>query len=112
MNIIDDLRAVQVRLGRVGLKIEDVRSRLDDLIQELTGVQSIVREHEKPIHAELSPKEKEILKLLGGGATTQAIAEKLGRSKKTIEAHRDTIRKKLGISNSHELLRLVKEGKI
>lgn len=47
----------------------------------------------------LSPREIEVLALISEGLTTDKIAEKLGRSPKTIEAHRSAISRKLGISS-------------
>ncbi|RNC82724.1 MAG: hypothetical protein ED559_13415 [Phycisphaera sp.] len=47
----------------------------------------------------LSPREIEVLALISQGLTTDKIAEQLGRSPKTIEAHRSAISRKLGISS-------------
>ncbi|AVP97122.1 DNA-binding response regulator [Ahniella affigens] len=55
--------------------------------------------------ASLSDKEREILRLLGQGMSSSQIAETLHRSVKTIEAHRATLRGKLGLKTAVELIR-------
>ena len=47
----------------------------------------------------LSPREIEVLAMISQGLTTDKIAEQLGRSPKTIEAHRSAISRKLGIGS-------------
>jgi two-component system, NarL family, response regulator FusR len=59
---------------------------------------------EGPI-ASLSEREFEVLHLIGLGFSTRAIAEKLNRSVKTIEAHQANIKEKLNIRNGKELTR-------
>ena len=51
----------------------------------------------------LSDRELEVFGLVGQGQTTRQIAAKLHLSPKTIETHRENIKKKLGLSNSVEL---------
>ena len=53
----------------------------------------------------LTDREFEILRLIGQGLSVQDIADKLGRSAKTIEAHRANLREKLGIKKAAELAR-------
>ncbi len=53
----------------------------------------------------ISPREKEIVKLIADGHTTQEIAEKLYLSKHTIESHRKNILLKLGLKNSAGLVK-------
>ncbi len=52
----------------------------------------------------LTDRELEILRMLGCGQTTRHIAEKLHRSIKTIESHRENIKRKLGCNNASELI--------
>jgi DNA-binding NarL/FixJ family response regulator len=54
----------------------------------------------------LSDRELEVFGLLGQGLGTRKIAERLKLSTKTIDTHRENIKNKLGLRNSHELLRL------
>ena len=46
----------------------------------------------------LSPRETELCGLLRGGMTTKQIADLLGITETTVERHRNTIRKKLGLT--------------
>ncbi len=54
----------------------------------------------------LSNRELQVFEAIGLGRTTNQIAEDLHLSSKTIETHRDRIKKKLAISNLNELIRL------
>jgi DNA-binding NarL/FixJ family response regulator len=53
----------------------------------------------------LTDRELEIFRLIGAGLTVREIAERLFLSGKTVEAHRENIKQKLGIRTSNELLR-------
>ncbi|MDP6637080.1 MAG: response regulator transcription factor [Phycisphaerae bacterium] len=57
-----------------------------------------------PLEHTLTDRELEIFELIGGGLTTRDIADKLHRSIKTIESHREHIKAKLGLNNANELL--------
>jgi DNA-binding NarL/FixJ family response regulator len=57
----------------------------------------------------LTDKELQIFRLIGQGHATREIAELLHRSVKTIEAHRENIKLKLGIKNSPQLARAAVE---
>ncbi len=59
---------------------------------------------EDPLAA-LTNRELEIFELIGHGLTVKQIAHKLGISQKTVEAHRDGIKGKLNLKNSHEVVR-------
>lgn len=52
----------------------------------------------------LSDRELQVLQLLGAGLGTRMIAKKLGLSVKTIEAHREHVKHKLGLSGAPQLL--------
>ena len=54
---------------------------------------------------EVSPREKEVIKLIAEGLTTKQIADKLFLSKFTVESHRQNILLKLGLKNSAELVK-------
>jgi DNA-binding NarL/FixJ family response regulator len=53
---------------------------------------------------ELSDRELEVFQLIGQGASTRRIAERLGLSIKTIESHRENIKKKLKLQDAAELV--------
>jgi DNA-binding NarL/FixJ family response regulator len=53
----------------------------------------------------LSPREREVLQLLAGGLSKRVIAEKLGMSIRTVEAHRASVMAKLKIDNTAGLVR-------
>lgn len=55
--------------------------------------------------SELSRREVEILRLIGHGKTKQQIAECIGRSPNTVEAHRTNIKRKLNCATNAELMR-------
>lgn len=57
----------------------------------------------------LSSRELEVFELLGRGLTVREIAERLSRSAKTIESHRERILGKLGLDSSARLVRLAVE---
>lgn len=54
---------------------------------------------------QLSDRELEVFELIGQGLSNRRIAERLYRSIKTIESHRENIKAKLGLSSSGQLLR-------
>jgi PAS domain S-box-containing protein len=56
--------------------------------------------------ASLTPREMEILCLIGQGLATADIAKHLHRSEKTVEWHRVSLGNKLGVSNRVELARI------
>ena len=53
----------------------------------------------------LSPRELQVLQLLGAGMGTREVAEELGLSAKTVETYREKLKEKLGLSTGEELLR-------
>lgn len=53
----------------------------------------------------LSPREREVLELLGGGRTTREIGRQLNISVKTVETHRGHMKEKLNLGSSNELTR-------
>jgi len=54
--------------------------------------------------ARLSDRELEIFQLIGQGVSTRKIADRLGRSIKTIETHRTRIKEKLAVKSAAELV--------
>jgi DNA-binding NarL/FixJ family response regulator len=55
-------------------------------------------------HAALTDRELEVLQMLGNGLGSREIATRLHLSIKTIESHREHIKRKLGLERSHELV--------
>jgi len=59
----------------------------------------------------LTPREREVLRLIGEGKSRSQIAQTLHRSPKTIDAHREAIMRKLDIHDRGELVRFaIREG--
>jgi DNA-binding NarL/FixJ family response regulator len=54
----------------------------------------------------LTPREREILRMVAMGHTNRSIAEALGVSPKTVDAHRTNLMRKLGIHDAQGLTRL------
>lgn len=55
-------------------------------------------------YAQLTDRELQVFRLLGAALSSREIAEKLGVSQKTIEAHRENIKNKLGADSSAALV--------
>jgi two-component system, NarL family, response regulator NreC len=60
----------------------------------------------------LTPREREVVKLIAEGQTVKQIAAGLGRSIKTIEAHKFNLMRKLGIHSKAELVTYAIENNI
>jgi DNA-binding NarL/FixJ family response regulator len=54
---------------------------------------------------QLTDRELEVLSLIGGGKATKIIADQMGISTRTVEAHRAHIKEKLGLTDGAELVR-------
>ena len=63
------------------------------------------RTQKHPELQSLSEREQEVLRLIGQGLVNREVAERLRRSVKTVESHRENIKKKLGLTSSGDLLR-------
>ncbi|MDM0109080.1 response regulator transcription factor [Variovorax sp. J22R24] len=57
----------------------------------------------------LTPRESEILSALGRGASSKEIAQELGLSVRTVEAHRQSIKRRLEIEGQAELIKYAVE---
>jgi DNA-binding NarL/FixJ family response regulator len=60
----------------------------------------------------LTLREREVLRLLASGATSKDIAQRLGISPKTAQAHRENIKNKLGVHSTAEMVRYAIAHKI
>lgn len=56
-------------------------------------------------HDTLTPRQREVLQMAAEGKTTSEIAERLNISPRTVENHRASIMKKLGLQNQTDLIR-------
>jgi DNA-binding NarL/FixJ family response regulator len=59
----------------------------------------------QPILDLLTRREREVLRLVGQGATSKEIAERLGISPKTAQVHRDNLKQKLNLRTTADLVR-------
>ena len=59
---------------------------------------------ERSSYEALTPRERQVLQLIGEGCTNQEIAEKLGLSVHTVQTHRVHIMNKLGLHNRAQLV--------
>ena len=60
----------------------------------------------------MTDRERQIVGFLASGLLNRQIAERLGISMRTVEAHRQTLFKKLGVKNVSELSTLLEMAKI
>jgi DNA-binding NarL/FixJ family response regulator len=74
----------------------------EDLSQNLMG---FIENSGQSLDDKLSPREKEVLTLLGGGKSSKEIADLLYISPRTVEHHRASINKKLKVKNIVELVK-------
>jgi two-component system response regulator NreC len=63
-------------------------------------------------HDKLTPREREVLRLISLGHTSVEIAEKLGLSPRTIETHRARIHRKLGLNTRAQLVNYAIQHKL
>jgi len=63
-----------------------------------------VRKGEAPSYQQLSPREREVLRLVAQGRTNKEIAGQLSLSVRTVERHRSSIMNKIGLQNRAELV--------
>lgn len=67
--------------------------------------QGIAGEGEAGFFAKLTDRELQVLRLLGSGLSTRQIAERLDVSVKTIDSHRENLKRKLQLASGSELVR-------
>ncbi len=90
----------QVLRGEIALS-QEVTKRL---VRRAAGVHATSRQG-VPIFETLSDRELEIFEMFGRGYSVADIAERLGISVKTVQAHREHIKEKLELGTSAELTR-------
>lgn len=114
----EDQYAVRLmKSGASGYLTKDVATeQLVDAIRKVHGgkkyfspalaellLQEISSDHSKPLHALLSDREYQVLKLIGSGKTVSEIAGTLSLSVKTISTYRAHILEKMKLKNNAEL---------
>lgn len=57
----------------------------------------------------LTPRERDVLRLVAVGKSNKAVAQELGISVRTVESHRQNLRDKTGTGNTADLVRLAQE---
>jgi DNA-binding NarL/FixJ family response regulator len=94
--IVEAIR--RVLAGKVWLS----EAMTERMLQRIVGTQSEVAR--SPLQT-LADRELEVFRLIGAGAATREIAERLYMSVKNVETYRDRIRQKLSLADGTELVR-------
>ena len=91
-----------LRIERALQAVQKIQEGLLELNAELgTEKTEIV----KPDLSVLTQRQREIFELMGQKVPIGTIAKRLGLSVRTVEAHRNTIRLRLKLSNARELIK-------
>ncbi|GAA4442512.1 response regulator transcription factor [Ravibacter arvi] len=86
---------------------------LDDAIKNIILQETITGRRRSIYEIPLTKREKELVKLIAEGHSSQEIADKLYISLRTVETHRLNIKQKMGVKNTAGLLKeAVKRGLI
>lgn len=98
---------------QMSVSIKDWTHKIVVIKQHIDDVQLMVNQIIKdPFRMQnetgLSKRESEVFRLIGQNKKVREIAFELGINRKTVEAHREHIRKKLGLSNADELRTMAK----
>jgi two-component system response regulator NreC len=96
-DLVSALRAVE--RGEVFLYPSVARKLVDDYVSRMPETEA------GPPAATLTPREREILTLIGEGLSNKQIAERLVISLSTVQTHYSHIVDKLGLANRGELIR-------
>jgi DNA-binding NarL/FixJ family response regulator len=102
----------RVDLGALPRAVTGVRDGEAAVSRRLTArlVERLHKQHVagrmRPVRSVLSGREWEVLDLLGGGATTQDVAEALFLSPETVRSHVKNILRKLGVRSRAEAVAL------
>ncbi|MEN0020853.1 MAG: LuxR C-terminal-related transcriptional regulator [Planctomycetota bacterium] len=78
----------------------------DDAKEQAAGAAAEAKNNDRGKLSSLTPREMEVLSLIGMGLSTAQVAKVLHRSAKTVEWHRVSLGNKLGVSNRVELARI------
>lgn len=96
----------EVSQGRKYLSPQVLGKLVDDLRARAQGPQIVARS------STLTPREREVVKLIAEGNSVKEIAALLGLSVKTIEAHKFNLMRKLNIHNKAQLVTYAIQKKI
>ena len=96
----------EVAQGRKYLSPQVLGKLVDDLRARSQGPQIVARS------STLTPREREVVKLIAEGNSVKEIAALLGLSVKTIEAHKFNLMRKLNIHNKAQLVTYAIQKKI
>lgn len=88
-------------LGAVDMACASAEVSTSDILGEMARTDVLEK---------LSPREREVLKLLLGGQQNKGIAHTLGISPRTVEVHRSRMMRRLGVASFAELIRLAVEA--
>lgn len=72
-----------------------------DVLAQLTGGGSAAQQ-DSPVNL-LSDRELEIFEMIGRGMTSAQVGKQLALSSKTVDTHRENVKRKLGLGNSAQL---------
>lgn len=75
------------------------------LLKRLSGDRNEERSNESSILQVLSDRELQVFELVGRALSNQAIADKLGISVRTVDAHKTRIKEKLNLTDNNTMLR-------
>jgi FixJ family two-component response regulator len=78
-------------------------------VKRLTSAASVEAPAAAALLAALTPRERDVLDGVARGLTNKAIAADLGISRRTVEAHRESLMRKLEIHNVAGLTRFALE---
>lgn len=93
----------KVSMGQKYLSPEVSNKLIDRMIGDESAKEAPAR------HAEITPREKDIIKLIAQEMTNNEIAQKLNNSPMTIITHRKNLLRKLGLKNTAGLIRYAVE---
>jgi two-component system, NarL family, response regulator NreC len=96
----------EVHQGRKYLSPQVVEKLVDDFRSRSAGSPGVARS------STLTPREREVVKMIAEGNSVRAIAGTLGLSMKTVEAHKFNLMRKLNIHNKAQLVTYAIQKKI
>lgn len=113
--------------GDIPMAVRAIKNGAFDFIEKPFDADTVVRrveeaisaQHRRPLVTEtespaysgnLTPRERDVLRAITGGATNKEAGRQLGISPRTIEVHRARIMEKLGARNTADLMRIVLAG--